>query len=115
MHSWLQNALQQTKIADYTVVEETLVVATLISDVTFRFEGDLEFRRGPFSPQVFLTGQVIMTRDPVIMGLITYYEELCDKDVFQICKETTVALLARTLFHPNQESHDGFSESHHNS
>jgi hypothetical protein len=66
-----------------TIVEETLV-ATL-SHITFRFEGDLEFR-GPFSPQVFLTGQVIMTRDPVT-GLINSYKELWDKDVFQICKE----------------------------
>jgi len=65
------------------IIEDTLVVTS--SHVTFRFEGDLEFR-GPFSPQVFLTGQVVMTRDPVT-GLINSYKELWDKDLFDICKE----------------------------
>lgn len=71
-----------------TICEESLVVTS--DQISFRFESDLEFR-GPFSPQVALTGQIMMTRNP-LTGLISSYREFWDKDVFEIVKEARLKL-----------------------
>lgn len=64
------------------IVEDSLVVTS--EAITFRFESDLEFR-GPFSPQVLLTGRVVMLRNPQT-GLISSYEEKWDDNVWDIVK-----------------------------
>ena len=71
-----------------TILEETLVITS--QQISFRFESDLEFR-GPFRPQVALSGRVIMTRNP-LTGLISSYREIWDKDVFEIVKEARLQL-----------------------
>ena len=71
-----------------TIIEESLVVAS--HQISFRFESDLEFR-GPFNPQVFLSGRVVMTRNPVT-GLISSYREIWDKNVWDVVKEARLQI-----------------------
>ena len=71
-----------------TILEESLIISS--RQISFRFESDLEFR-GPFRPQVALSGRVVMTRNP-LTGLISSYREIWDKDVFEIVKEARLQL-----------------------
>mmetsp|Transcript_39932 Transcript_39932/g.58699 ORF Transcript_39932/g.58699 Transcript_39932/m.58699 type:complete len:209 (+) Transcript_39932:53-679(+) len=52
--------------------------------VDFRFDEDLMFRI-PFTPVVYLSGKVVLKRDPG-SGLITSYQEIWDQDVKTVLK-----------------------------
>lgn len=70
------------------ILAESLVVTA--EHISFRFESNLEFR-GPFSPQVFLTGMVIMTRNP-LSGLINSYREVWDDSVWSLIQDAHLRL-----------------------
>lgn len=72
------------------IVKDSLQVSG--QKITFRFESDLEFR-GPFSPQVLLSGRVEMLRNPET-GLISSYREIWDKDVLDIVKNAKLQVPA---------------------
>ena len=71
-----------------TIIEESLIVTS--DQISFRFESDLEFR-GPLSPQVALTGRIVMTRNP-LTGLISSYRESWDQEVFDIVREAKLQM-----------------------
>jgi hypothetical protein len=71
-----------------TILDNTLVATSEL--ISFRFESDLEFR-GPFCPRVFLTGRIVMKRNPQT-GLISSYREIWDEDVWDVVKNARLQI-----------------------
>jgi hypothetical protein len=79
MDAWIKGT-QKLFVAEKSHVDlEEGSMQVSATKVNFRFNEYLQFRI-PFRPTVYLTGQVVLERDPTT-GLISSYREIWDQDI----------------------------------
>jgi hypothetical protein len=79
MDAWIRGTqkLFVSEKSDCRYVPDSIQITK--EDIKYKFEEELQFRI-PFRPVVFLSGSVVLTRNPST-GLITKYQEKWDQSI----------------------------------
>ncbi|KAG7374119.1 hypothetical protein IV203_013214 [Nitzschia inconspicua] len=95
MDAWVRGCkfLFDAKESQCKILEHTLRVTN--QQVSFRFAETLTFKT-ILQPRVYLTGTVLMKRDPH-SGLIVSYEEKWDQDMNEVLRRTQFSMYGRSV------------------
>jgi hypothetical protein len=84
MDPWMKGT-QKLFVGEQSNVRLIGAVHVDAETVTFRFEEDLMFRIPLLHPKVFLSGKIVLQRNPTT-GLVSSYREYWDQDVATVLR-----------------------------